>query len=62
MAGEPAAESALLSIIESVAAPLWVLVLFAETPSYQTIIGGSVVLGTIIVYTSLELRRRAVLA
>jgi drug/metabolite transporter (DMT)-like permease len=56
----PAAESALLSIIESVAAPLWVLVLFAETPSSQTIIGGSVVLATILVYTSLDLRRRAV--
>jgi drug/metabolite transporter, DME family len=56
----PAAESALLSIIESIAAPIWVLAFFGETPGYRTILGGSVVLGTILIYTSLDLRRRAV--
>lgn len=58
----PAAESALLSIIETIAAPIWVLVFFSETPGLQTVIGGAIVLGTILVYTSLDLRRRTVAA
>ena len=55
----PAAESALLSVIETVAAPIWVFVFFAEDPGLQAILGGAIVLGTVIVYTSLDLFRRA---
>ena len=55
----PAAESALLSVIESVAAPIWVFAFFGEDPGIQAILGGTIVLGTVIVYTSLDLFRRA---
>jgi EamA-like transporter family. len=55
----PAAESALLSVIESVAAPIWVFAFFGEDPGIQAILGGAIVLGTVIVYTSLDLFRRA---
>jgi drug/metabolite transporter (DMT)-like permease len=54
----PAAESALLSIVESIAAPIWVFAFFGEKPGYQTLFGGAIVLGTLLVYTSLDLRRR----
>jgi drug/metabolite transporter (DMT)-like permease len=58
----PAAKSALLSIIETITAPIWVFVFFSETPGIQTVIGGVIVLCTILVYTSLDLRRRTVAA
>jgi drug/metabolite transporter (DMT)-like permease len=54
----PAAEGALLSIIETVAAPFWVFLVFGEDPGFRALLGGAIVLATIIVYTSLDLRRR----
>ncbi len=54
----PAAESALLSIIESVSAPIWVYLAFGEDPGVRAVLGGVIVLGTVIVHTSLDLRRR----
>lgn len=53
----PAAESALLSIIESVGAPLWVFVFFAEDPGIRAIVGGYIVLSAVIIYAALDLRR-----
>ena len=54
----PAAETALLSILESVAAPVWVFLVFNEDPGLHAILGGAIVLGAVVVYTSLDLGRR----
>jgi drug/metabolite transporter (DMT)-like permease len=40
----PAAEAALLSILETPLAPLWVWVFFAEVPRNATLWGGGIVL------------------
>ena len=53
----PAAESALLSIIESVSAPIWVFVFFAEDPGIRAIVGGFIVLAAVTIYAALDLRR-----
>lgn len=58
----PAAESALLSYVESIAAPIWVFVFFDENPGLFALLGGAIVLATVIVYTSLNIRRQAQLA
>jgi len=58
----PAAESALLSFIETIAAPIWVFVFFDENPGLRALLGGAIVLVTVIVYTSLNIRRQAQLA
>jgi drug/metabolite transporter (DMT)-like permease len=58
----PAAESALLSFIETIAAPIWVFVFFDENPGLRALLGGAVVLLTVIVYTSVNIRRQAQLA
>jgi drug/metabolite transporter (DMT)-like permease len=55
----PAAESALLSIIESVSAPIWVYFAFNEDPGIRAIVGGYIVLGAVTVYSVLDLRRAA---
>jgi drug/metabolite transporter (DMT)-like permease len=55
----PAAESALLSIIESVGAPIWVYFFFDEDPGIRAIVGGFIVLTTVTVYAALDLRRTA---
>ena len=52
----PAAESALLSVIESVRADLGLCLLRGAR---SAILGSAIVLGTVIVYTSLDLLRRA---
>lgn len=53
----PAAESALLSIIESAGAPIWVFVFFGEDPGIRAIVGGYIVLAAVTIYTALDLRR-----
>jgi drug/metabolite transporter (DMT)-like permease len=53
----PAAQSALLSYLETIAAPIWVFFVFGEDPGLQAILGGLIVLGTMLVYTGLEFRR-----
>jgi drug/metabolite transporter (DMT)-like permease len=53
----PAAESALLSIIEAVSAPIWVFFFFAEDPGIRAIVGGYIVLSAVIIYAALDLRR-----
>ncbi len=55
----PAAESALLSIIESVGAPIWVFFFFGEDPGIRAIVGGYIVLASVTVYAALDLRRTA---
>ena len=44
----PAAEGALLSIIETVTAPLWVYVFFGEDPGLRALVGGAIVLAAVI--------------
>ncbi|MEA2779170.1 MAG: hypothetical protein QOK29_714 [Rhodospirillaceae bacterium] len=56
----PAAESALLSIIESVGAPIWVFVFFGEDPGSRALIGGAIVLSAVVACQTLELRRLAI--
>jgi drug/metabolite transporter (DMT)-like permease len=53
----PAAEAGLISNLETVLAPLWVWLAFAERPSDYALIGGALVLGTLIVHTLLDLRQ-----
>jgi drug/metabolite transporter (DMT)-like permease len=40
----PAADAGLISILETVLAPLWVWLAFAETPDTNTLVGGAVIL------------------
>lgn len=53
----PAAEAALLSVLETILGPIWVWVIFSENPGERTILGGLVVLAALIVHTLLDLRR-----
>lgn len=46
----PVVETALLSALEAPMTPLWVWLVFAETPSSATLIGGAVVMGAVFWY------------
>ena len=54
----PPAETALIALIETILAPLWVWLVVAETPSNFALIGGSVVIGAVAAYSALTLRRQ----
>ena len=43
----PSAEAALMSLLETVAAPLWVWLALGENPGVPTLIGGGMVLGAL---------------
>jgi drug/metabolite transporter (DMT)-like permease len=45
----PAAEVALITLLEVVLGPLWVWLALSERPSTATLIGGSVVIGAVVV-------------
>jgi drug/metabolite transporter (DMT)-like permease len=45
----PAAEVALITLLEVVLGPLWVWLALAERPSTATLIGGTVVIGAVVV-------------
>lgn len=53
----PAAETAVISLSNTVFAPVWIFILFHEQPPVNTLVGGAVVLGTILTYIAL-LRKR----
>ena len=53
----PAAQAGLISNLETVLAPLWVWLLLSERPSDYALVGGVLVLGTLIVHTLLDLRQ-----
>ncbi len=53
----PAAEAALLSVLETILGPIWVWIIFSENPGERTILGGLVVLAALIVHILLDLRR-----
>jgi drug/metabolite transporter (DMT)-like permease len=53
----PAAHAGLITLLECVLAPLWVWLVFAETPEARTVVGGVLVLGAVVIST---IRGRAV--
>ena len=53
----PAAEAGLISNLEPVLAPVWVWLAFTEMPSDYTIIGGLLVLCTLVIYTLMDWRQ-----
>ncbi len=53
----PAAESALLANIEVVLGVVWVWIVFAEDPGVRTLIGGSVILASLVGHSLVDLRR-----
>jgi drug/metabolite transporter (DMT)-like permease len=60
MRGAPhltAAQVGLLSLLEVILAPIWVLLAFAEMPSPLSLIGGAVVLSALVAHSALSLRR-----
>lgn len=52
----PAPEVSLLLLVETLLAPVWVYLVFAEVPSRATVYGGSVILATLLVHSWLGLR------
>ncbi len=55
----PAVETALLSALETPLTPLWVWLVFAETPSRATLAGGAVVMGAVLWYIARQSRSHA---
>jgi drug/metabolite transporter (DMT)-like permease len=54
----PPAETALLALIETILAPLWVWLAINEVPSNWALIGGGILFATVLANTALSLRRR----
>ena len=52
----PAAEVALITLLEVVLGPLWVWLAFSERPDAATLAGGAIVLVAVLVQVSGELR------
>lgn len=52
----PAAESALMTVLESVLAPFWVWLVLAENPGFATIIGGGIALAALVINTIVDWR------
>ena len=55
----PAAEVALLSLVETVLAPLWVWIGVGEVPALPTLAGGAIVLAAVVVQTATGMRSPA---
>jgi drug/metabolite transporter (DMT)-like permease len=53
----PAAEAALIAVLESILGPIWVWLAIGESPGPRSLLGGAVVLGALAVHTALDLRR-----
>jgi drug/metabolite transporter (DMT)-like permease len=54
----PPAEAGLIATIEIVLAPLWVWLIFAESPGQATLVGGTIVMAAVLFQIFGELRRR----
>ncbi len=52
----PAAEAALVSVLETILGPIWVWLLFGENPGAYVILGGAIVVAALIVHTLLDWR------
>jgi len=46
----PAIETALIGALDAPLAPVWVWLCFAETPSVETLIGGTIVFAAVIAH------------
>ena len=60
MRGAPyltAAQVGLLTLLEVILAPIWVLLAFAEMPPPLSLVGGAVVLSALVAHSALSLRR-----
>jgi drug/metabolite transporter (DMT)-like permease len=55
----PVADAGLITILEVIAAPVWVWLVFGENPGMRAIIGGSIVLAAVISHTLIEKRSAA---
>jgi drug/metabolite transporter (DMT)-like permease len=55
----PAAQAGLITLIEIVLGPLWVWLIYREEPDTLTIVGGSVIVGAVLLHAFAELRRPA---
>ncbi len=53
----PAIETALIGALDAPLAPIWVWLLFAETPSVETMTGGAIVFGAVLTHILLQRRR-----
>jgi drug/metabolite transporter (DMT)-like permease len=53
----PAPEAAMLSLLETVLGPLWVWLVISEQPDTNTIIGGAIVVGTLLVHALWRMRQ-----
>ena len=53
----PAAQASLLSTLEPIAGPLWVWLFLDEKPAALTLLGGAIVLGSLVWHTLSEVRR-----
>lgn len=54
----PGAEVAMFYLLETVLAPIWVWMIFAEVPSRQSAIGGAILIVTLICHSLWQLRSR----
>lgn len=52
----PAPEVGLLMLLETVLGPVWALVVLGEVPAVSTIVGGTVIIGTIVTHSVLTIR------
>ena len=52
-----AAETSLIMLLESILGTFWVWLVLSETPSQQTTLAGTLVIGTLIVYSWLSLKQ-----
>ncbi|MBV8767212.1 MAG: DMT family transporter [Hyphomicrobiales bacterium] len=50
----PAADAGLITVLEVILAPIWVWFAFGEDPGTRAILGGTIVLGAVIVHTIME--------
>lgn len=53
----PSADAGLISVLEAVAAPLWVWLLLGEDPGWRTLAGGAVVLAAVVTVAWREVRQ-----
>jgi len=58
----PAAQTAMIALVEVILAPLWVWWAISEVPSDPVLVGGAIVLGAVAAHTLLTLRRKPALA
>ncbi len=55
----PAAETALLGLLETPLAPVWAWLAFAEVPGTATLVGGAVILASVVAHTAWTCERAA---